>query len=445
MRATAHLVIMLLAVGGIALQPAVAEQWPGWRGPRGDGSSAEQDVPLQWDAASGENIVWKINLPGQGHSSPIAWGDRLFLSTCLSEQQQRLLLCFDTRTGKELWRVEVLTAPLETIHRFNSFASATPATDGELVYVPFLNVSGQKVPAPNVGAPRDITPGRIVLTAIDFDGSQRWQADVGDFLSAHGFCSSPVIYKDLVILNGDHDGAGYLVALDRRSGREVWRTPREQGIRSYVTPIIRNIQGQDQLVLSGSGHIASFDPASGTMLWKVRGPAEQFVASMVFDGERFIIAAGYPTHHVMAIDPTGRGDVTDSHVAWHVDQHVRCYVPSPVLIGDRLFVADDRGTASCFDSTDGTRIWQGRLAGSFSASPVATSTFAFFLSGDGVTKVIQPDRQLKVIATNPIGAPCSASPAISNGQIYIRGHEHLFCIGSAESAERPSAAERASK
>lgn len=307
MRATAHLVIMLLAVGGIALQPAVAEQWPGWRGPRGDGSSAEQDVPLQWDAASGENIVWKINLPGQGHSSPIVWGDRLFLSTCLSEQQQRLLLCFDTRTGKELWRVEVLTAPLETIHRFNSFASATPATDGELVYVPFLNVSGQKVPAPNVGAPRDITPGRIVLTAIDFDGSQRWQADVGDFLSAHGFCSSPVIYKDLVILNGDHDGAGYLVALDRRSGREVWRTPREQGIRSYVTPIIRNIQGQDQLVLSGSGHIASFDPASGTMLWKVRGPAEQFVASMVFDGVRW-----RTIHHSSRLpNPSRDGDRSD--------------------------------------------------------------------------------------------------------------------------------------
>jgi outer membrane protein assembly factor BamB len=427
-RATTATAAFLLAI--LTCNLGLAENWPLWRGPRGDGTSLDERVPIRWDAATGENILWKVKLPGQGHSSPIVWGDHVFVSTALQAEQQRVLLCLNSKDGKELWRVNVLESPLETIHKFNSYASGTPATDGELVYVPFLKVDGRMIPAPNVGEPREITPGRIMLAAIDYSGDQRWQIDVGEFVSAHGFCSSPVLYKNLVILNGDHDGNGYLAAFDKASGKEVWRAPREHGIRSYVTPIIRTINGQDQLVLSGSGHVAAFDPADGQMIWKVEGPTEQFVASMVFDGERFILAAGFPTHHVMAINPTGTGDVTDSHVAWHVDQYVRCYVPSPVLIGHQLFVADDRGTASCFDSTNGNRIWQARLAGSFNASLVATKQHAYFLSGDGVMKVIGPGPEANVIAENKLGEPCDASPAISNGRLYIRGEEHLFCIGS---------------
>lgn len=408
---------------------ALAENWPCWRGPRGDGTSTERDLPAEWDAATGKHIVWKVKVPGSGHSSPIVWNDRLFLSTCFEERQERALLCFDTTTGKERWRTGVLESPLETVHKFNSYASGTPATDGRLIYVAFLQVGDQTVPAPNVGTPRDITPGRIILTALDFDGEQRWQVDVGEFVSAHGFCSSPVLYDDKVILNGDHDGEGYLVAVDRSTGEEMWRTPRDHGVRSYVTPIIRTIDGRDQLVLSGSEHVAGFDPSDGSMIWKVAGPTEQFVASMVFDGERFILAAGYPTHHVMAIRPDGSGDVTGSHVAWHVDRLVRCYVPSPVLIGRHLFVADDRGTAHCFDSSDGSRIWRDRLASSFDASLVATDRLAYFLSGDGVMKVVAPADELKIVAENSVGERCHASPAISNGRLYLRGDRHLFCIG----------------
>lgn len=427
------ILLIALLLGLMTHHSLSAENWPCWRGPRGDGTSTESNAPIRWDAASGKNIVWKVNVPGDGHASPIVWDDRLFLSTCFEETQQRALLCLDANTGSELWRTEVLNAPLETLHNLNSYASGTPATDGELVYVAYLKVDGKTVPAPNVGAPRDITPGRIILTAVDFDGRKRWQVDAGEFISAHGFCSCPVLYKDLVIINGDHDGDGYLAAFDKGTGREIWRTRRDHGIRSYVTPIVRNVDGQDQLVLSGSGHVAAFDPSDGEMIWKVEGPTEQFVASMVFDGQRFIMAAGFPTHHVLAIRPDGSGDVTDSHVAWHVDKYVRCYVPSPVLIGRRLFVADDRGTANCFDSTDGTRIWQGRLAGAFSASLVATDRFVYFLSSDGVTKIVSPSDELEVIAENSLGERCHASPAISNGRLYIRGEDHLYCIsGSAE-------------
>ncbi len=413
-------------------QTIKAEDWPGWRGPRGDGSSLERELPLEWDAASGKNILWKAKLPGKGHSSPIVWQDQLLLTTCLEEEQKRLLLCLDANSGKELWQCEVLRSPLETVNQLNSRASGTPATDGNLVFVPFLQVDGKTmVPAPNVGTNyRDITPGKIVLSAVDFKGALRWQIEVGDFISAHGFCSSPVLYGDLVILNGDHDGSSYLVAYNKATGKEVWRTERAHGIRSYVTPLIRNINGRDQLLLAGSSHVAGFNVTDGKLIWKFEGPTEQFVASMVFDGERLMLAAGYPTHHVLAIRPDGVGDVTESHVAWHVDKYVKCYVPSPVLVGHKLFVADDRGTANCFDSTNGERVWQGRLSGAFNASLVATKEFAYFLDRDGVTTIVEPGTELKIVATNRLNEQCNASPAISQGRLFIRGDTHLFCIGS---------------
>jgi outer membrane protein assembly factor BamB len=426
-----RLVLPLFVIWGCTVaSQAWAENWPGWRGPRGDGTSLDRSLPVEWNAATGHNIVWKQKLPGKGHSSPIVWEDRIFVTTCLEEGQQRLLLCLDTKTGNQLWRCEVLRSPLETLHKLNSYASGTPVTDGNLVYVPFLKVDGQTlIPAPNVGAERDITPGVIVLTAVDFSGAIRWQIDVGNFISAHGFCSSPVLYKDFVILNGDHDGQSYLVAFDKSTGQEVWRTQRAHGIRSYVTPLIRNVAGRDQLLLSGSSHVAGFDLADGRQIWNVEGPTEQFVASMVFDGQRLMLAAGYPTHHVMAIRPDGLGDVTDTHVAWHVDKYVRCYVPSPVLVGQQLFVADDRGTASSFDSVTGDRIWQGRLAGAFNASLTASPDKVFFVARDGVTSVVEAGAELRVLSSNPLDEQCDASPAISQGRLYIRGDQHLFCIG----------------
>lgn len=423
--------LLLCSFGLTVWNSALAEDWPGWRGPRGDGSSLEQELPLEWDVTTGKNILWKAKLPGKGHSSPIVWHDRLFVTTCLEEEQKRLLICLDATSGDEMWQCEVLRSPLETVHQLNSRASSTPVTDGNLIYVPFMVVDGKTmVPAPNVGTNyRDITPGKIVLSAVDFTGAIRWQIAVGEFVSAHGFCSSPVIFGDLVILNGDHDGSSYLVAFNKATGQEVWRTQRAHGIRSYVTPLMRNINGNDQLMLAGSSHVAGFNAVDGKLIWNSEGPAEQFVASMVFDGERVMLAAGYPTHHVLAIRPDGRGDVTKSHVAWHVDKYVKCYVPSPVLVGNKLFVADDRGTANCFDSTNGERVWQGRLSGAFNASLVATERLVYFLDRDGMTTIVEPGPELKIVATNRLNEQCNASPAISNGRLFIRGDTHLFCIG----------------
>lgn len=423
-----------LFVWAVALvMPSVAEDWPGWRGPRGDGTSLEESIPTEWDGESGQNIVWKTEIPGIGHGSPIVWQDRIFLVSCLTDTEERVLLCLDRRSGKRLWQRTVIKSPLETKHHLNSHASSTPATDGELVYVAFLEADGTTVPAPNVGQSRQVTPGRIAVAAYDFASHRRWIVRPGEFVSVHGFCSNPVLFEDLVIVNGDHDGDSYIVALNKETGETVWKVPREHKTRSYVTPILRDIAGKTQLVFSGSKHILSLNPRDGSRHWIVEGPTEQFVASMVSDNERFYMAAGFPTYHVMAIRPDGSGDVTETHVAWHVT-NVACYVPSPVVVGPYVLVADDRGTANCFDSTTGERLWQGRLGRHFSASLVTAGGLVYFLADDGVTKLVQPGPELKVVAENQLGEWCHASPASSQGQLFLRGEKHLYCIGNSEAA-----------
>ena len=412
---------------------ACGEDWPGWRGPRGDGTSLGERVPIHWDGPSGENIEWKVAVPGEGHASPIIWGDRIFLVSCLKETQQRVLLCLDRQTGKKRWQRNVSRSPLETKHTLNSFASSTPATDGETVFVTFLEVDGSTIPAPNVSNPRPVTPGRIVAAAYDFDGKQKWISKPGEFVSAHGFCSSPVLHQDLVIVNGDHDGASYIVALKKATGETVWKVPREHKTRSYATPLIRRIDGRTHMVLPGSKCIVSYDPNDGSRHWTIAGPTEQFVASMVFDGKLFYMAAGFPTHHVMGIRPDRKGEVGDSQVAWSVT-NAKCYVPSPVVVDKYLLVADDRGTANCFLAASGERLWQGRLGRHFSASLVTAGGLVYFLADDGVVKVVRPGPTLDVVAENKLGEFCYASPAIAHDRIYLRGEKHLYCIGETGAA-----------
>jgi outer membrane protein assembly factor BamB len=412
---------------------AAAEDWPGWRGPRGDGTALDENIPLRWNGESGENIHWKVAVPGEGMGSPIVRGDRVFLVSCLTETEERILVCLDRRTGKILWQQAVVKSPLEIKHRLNSFASSTPAADDDTVYVAFLEIDGSEAPAPNVGTPRPLNPGQIVVAAYDFAGKQKWLVRPGGFASVHGFCSNPVLYRDLVIVNGDHDGDSYIAAMNRNTGETVWKQPRPHKTRSYATPLIRDIDGEPQMAFAGSMHIASYDPRDGSTRWRVEGPAEQFVASMVYDGRQFYMAAGFPTYHVMAIRPDGSGDVTSTHVAWHV-KNVSCYVPSPVLVGPYLFVADDRGTANCFDTATGKRLWQTRLGTHYSASLVTAAGRVYFTADDGITKIVQPAEELNVIAENTLGESCFASPALANGQIFLRGEKHVFCIGTPDRA-----------
>jgi outer membrane protein assembly factor BamB len=389
---------------------ASAEDWPCWRGPRGDGTSREQVIPTRWSDT--ENVAWKSAVPGKGHASPIVSGDRVFIASCLEDARQRILMAFDRATGRKLWQQVVLESPLEGKHELNSFASSTPATDGALVYVTFLDQA------------------EMVVAAYDFDGQQKWLVRPGAFSSKHGYCSCPVLFDDKVIVNGDHDGDAYLVALERATGKTLWKVDRENKTRSYCTPIIRQIDGRTQMILSGSKCVASYDPHDGSRHWIIDGPTEQFVASIVYNGHLLFLTAGYPELHMMAVRPDGHGNVTDTHIAWRTTRGAS-YVPSPIAAGDYFLVVSDGGIASCFEAATGKRLWQERLGTHFSGSLVSAGGLVYFTADDGATTVVRPGNKLDVVAENKLGEYCYASPAMSRGNVFLRGEHHLFCIGPA--------------
>jgi len=398
--------VFLMAVGA---KSAPAENWPGWRGPRGDGSSLEKNIPVRWSDM--ENVVWKVPLPGKGHASPIIWNERIFLVAALKEKQQRVLLCLERETGKILWQRVVLQTPLERIHRLNSHATSTPLTDGEKVYVSFLD--------------RDM----MFIAAYDFQGRQIWKVHPGVFSSIHGYSSSPIIWKNKLIINGDHDGPAYIVALDRTDGRTIWKTLRPNRMRSYCTPIIRNIDGRNQLILSGGKCVTSYDPDTGKQHWIIDGPTEQFVASLVYNGDMLFMTCGYPKKFIFAIRPNGQGNVTKTHVLWQTSRDCS-YVPSPLVIGSYFLIVSDKGIASCYEAKIGRRIWREDLGDRHSASLVSADGLVYFLSDHGFMTVLRPGPKLDVVSRNKLGEETYASPAISRGQIFLRGEKHLFCIGT---------------
>jgi outer membrane protein assembly factor BamB len=271
----------------------------------------------------------------------------------------------------------------------------------------------------------------MVAAAYDFDGRQRWLVRPGKFSSMHGFCSSPILYKDKVILNGDHDGDSYLVALDRSTGRTLWKVPRENKTRSYCVPLIRELAGRTQMILSGDKCVASYDPDNGGRHWIIDGPTEQFVASVVYNegADLLFVTGGYPDHHILAVKPDGTGNITKSDkIVWRTNRGV-AYVPSPIAEGDYFLVVSDSGVAHCFEARSGKLMWQERL-GEHHASLVSAGGLVYFLNDRGVMNVVRPGPQFVRVAQNEIGEKTFASPAISRGRVYLRGDTHLFCIGA---------------
>jgi len=404
--------LVLLAL----LTPAAhAGEWPGWRGPRGDGHSDEDNIPTHWGDT--DNVAWKVQLPGKGHSSPVIWGDRIFLTAALEKEQQRLLLCLDRRTGKEQWRKVVVTSPLEQKHDLNSYASATPVTDGRHLWVSFFEQP------------------KIVLACFDLDGNEVWRTSPGEFHSMHGFCSSPVLYKDTVILNCDQDSdAACLVAFESATGKERWRTERPNHTRSYCTPIFVEHHGKSQMILSGSKSVCSYEPDTGKSIWWMAGPTEQFVATLVYTDDVLLVTGGFPEFHLLGVDPGGTGDALKTNVLWH-DRKNASYVPSPIAAGRYFFVVSDNGIGTCLEAKTGKVQWKQRMGRRHSASAVAAGDNLYFLDDDGNTFVVKASPRYELVAENALGEPAFASPAISRGQLFIRTTGHLWCIGKPTAAQ----------
>ncbi|MBI5821886.1 MAG: PQQ-binding-like beta-propeller repeat protein [Verrucomicrobia bacterium] len=397
---------------------AFASEWPSWRGSQLDGVSDETNIPTRWSSGTNgtQNIAWKVAIPGSGHSSPIIWGDRVFVTTYVADGDKRILLCLDRRSGKTLWERTVLTSPPEKMNRLNSYASGTPATDGQRVWVAFL----QK---PN-----------IAIACYDMEGKELWRKSPGTFASKHGFCSSPVLHKDLVILNCDQDDVAWIVAYEKNTGVERWRTDRPNRTRSYCTPIIVEAAGKTQMVLSGSVCVASYDPATGKQHWLMDGPTEQFVASPVFAEGVFFISGGFPERHFVGIRPDGTGNITQTHIAWRhkLDAKMVSYVPSPIVCGPYFFIVSEMGHASCLEAKTGKILWTEKLGRHHWPSPVRAGNLLYFLDDDSNTHVIKAGPKFEQVAVNPLGEEkesCYASPAISRGQLFIRTLTNLYCIG----------------
>lgn len=393
---------------------ALADDWPGWRGPRADGTVADKGYALTWSPT--QNVKWKLGLPGSGHSSPVVSKGRVFVTGCVEKDKARVLHCVDRATGKLLWEKTVVVAELEKKHGENSWASSTPAADGQRVYVTFLDQP------------------QLRVYCFDYSGKLLWEKNPGEFHSVHGFCSPPVLYNDLVIVNGDQDAPpgkrAYIVALDRKTGEERWRIDRPNKLRSYCPPVVVGAAGKRQMVLTGSQCVASYDPDTGKQLWIVEGPTEQFVSSVVLHDGVILLTAGFPVYWVMAIDPSGSGNVTKTHVLWS-KKNEGSYVPSPVASGGKLFLVDDvHYKASCWDAKTGKLEWQEQLGRvKFRASAVLAEGRVYFTAEDGVTYVVKASDEYELLAKNLLGERVYASPAFSDGDIFIRGAKHLWCIG----------------
>jgi len=402
-----RIVIVLLLAAGI--QNSFAENWPCWRGPRGDGTSLETKVPVQWDANT--HIVWKTPVPGVGYASPIVWDNHIFTATAMLDSQERVLLCFDRKTGASLWSKAVLKAPLEKKHADNSYASGTPATDGKYVYVSFLDGKD------------------VVVAAYDFAGEPIWLKRPGTFSSPHGYSCSPIIYKDTVIVNGSSQGESFLVALGCSDGREVWRLSLDKPALSYSTPLIRTLAGKTQMIFGGNQEVAGINPDNGSRYWVIDGPAEEFCSSPVYSEQTglLFVCSSWPERHLLAIKPDGAGNVTETHITWRT-KNGAYYVPSPICLDKYLLTTTTGGEIYCFDAAAGTVLWKQKHGDQY-ASPVLANGLVYMPNDDGIITVIKPGPAFEQVAQNTIGEKMFASPAISGGQIFLRGEKYLYCIG----------------
>jgi outer membrane protein assembly factor BamB len=388
---------------------AWAENWPQWRGPSGDGISRESNLPVKWDTVNG--IIWKTTVPGTGHASPVVWGEYLFTFTALPETNEKVLLCYDSNNGKLRWQKTVLKSPFEGKHNDNSFASGTPSTDGTQVYVSFLEGD------------------HVTVAAYDFSGKQVWISKPGKFSSPHGFSCSPVIYRDKVIINGNSLGDSFMAALSRSDGKTVWKVNHPNPAHSFSTPIFIDYKGTVQMIFPGNKEVGSYNPENGSRNWFVRGPSEDFCSSPVYSPKAGLvfISSAWPQRHLLAIRPDGKGDVTDTHIAWRATEGA-VYVPSPVCVGDFLITTMTNGTVYCTEAASGKILWKENLGKQY-PSAVAAGGLVYIPNDAGVITVIRPVPKLEIVARNDMGEHMNASPAVSNGRIYIRTDKHLYCIG----------------
>jgi outer membrane protein assembly factor BamB len=410
----------LFALSSLALH---AEDWPQFRGPTGQGVSTERSLPIKWSES--ENVRWKVPVEGRGWSSPVISSGRVWLTTAVNDRGGGSLraLAFDVESGRETVNVEVFhLRNAALLNAKNSHASPTPIVDGERVYVHF-------------GA-----EGTAALTAA---GEIVWKTRL-PYQSQHGNGGSPVLYGDLLIVSCDGSDEAFVVALDAKNGRIRWKTPRRQPFdQAYSTPLVIRVGERDQIVSVGAFRAAAYDPQTGREIWRVSyGDGFSNVPRPVYGNGLVYIATGFQQPSLLAVRPDGTGDVTRTHVAWSLRRGAPL-TPSPLLVGDDLFLVNDGGIATCLDAKSGTAHWTQRLGGGdYSASPILADGRIYFLSEGGVATVIEAGKEFRKLASNAIDGETLASMAVSGGSIFIRSDSHLYRIASRSEGDGRQAAVR---
>lgn len=373
------------------------QDWPWWRGPERNGTVVSSSLPTKFGES--ENVLWKVPVPGRGHSSPIVVGGRIFLETADEQSETQSALAFDLASGKQLWSKELSRGGFpQKNHEKNTEATPTMASDGERLFAVFFHHKG------------------IHLSALSLDGDVLWEQRVGDFNPKryeYGYAPSPLLYRDMVIVAAEHDGDSYIAALRRTDGKEVWRIARPQNI-TFSTPVIGRAAGKDQLLISGSEHVAAYDPIGGKQLWRASGTTAATCGTMVWSGDIVMASGGYPKSETLAIRADGSGKVL-----WRNNQ--KCYEQSMIVSGDYLYALTDGGIAYCFRITDGKEMWKERLRGPVSASPILSGGNIYWANELGTVYVFAADpKAFRLIAENRLGDETMASPAVSGDRLIMR-------------------------
>lgn len=418
-----------LAVAVSFASSARAENWERFRGPNGTGISGDKNVPIQF--GTNENVRWKVKIDGTGHSSPIVWGDRVFLQAASPDASERFLLCLDAKSGAQLWKKSVpAIKPQQPLRHDTSLASASATTDGQAVYVPFWDGKA------------------IIMTAYDFKGEKLWDRNLGQFVSQHGAGASPILYKDLLIFSVDMDAfrdvekktgpvanASILYAFDKKTGKTVWHEPREAIRACYSVPFLLEKPGAaPELIVTSSSAITSYNPETGKSNWYwtwtfPKSPLRTIAATTYCNG-LFLACSGDGSgdRFAVAVGLKGKQDANRPELAWSSTKDFP-YVPCPLIKGEHVFFVNDLGRAGCFVGKNGKKLWTETVAEKFYASPVMIDDKIYAASERGDVYVFAADaREYRQLARNSLGETIRATPAVANGALFIRTDKHLYCI-----------------
>lgn len=392
---------------------ACGQEWTRFRGPDGTGIGKGESIPVSFTET---DYLWKVKLPGPGHSSPVLWGERIFLTCAHDESEQREVVCLDADSGEMLWSKEMSFTPYRH-NRLNSFAASTPAVDAECVYVNW------------------ISGGTFIALALDHAGNVLWRREMGEFKAVHGAGASPIALGGLMIVGNDNKNTSFLAGLDGKTGKTVWQVTRNSKMTSYITPTVyRPIEGSAQVIfVSEANGMTGVDPVSGQQKWESEKLFTlKSVASPVVAGDIIFATAGAggAGRESAAVRPGDKRAERPTTVAWKLKRDLP-YVPTPIAIGENLYILSDAGTMTCVVARTGKQVWQEDLKARFYASPVCVNGRIYLVTREGEVIVLEEGPEYKVLSKSALPEVSDATPAIANGRMYLRTLNHLICIGGA--------------